>query len=91
MKKGQQVKITKISDEVFEGKHPNNINLGYEKVGILHNNIEIGYSIQVGSLVTSCVTEIIDENTYRTNNSIYKVVPYDKDYNVEVKFYKIKE
>ena len=82
MKKGTQVKITKLSDERFNNDHPNGINTGYEKCGTLLADIELGYSIRINNLTTSWITEIIDENTFRTKNSIYKVIPYNSDYKV---------
>lgn len=82
MKKGTQVKVTKLSDERFNNDHPNGINPGYEKCGTLLEDIELGYSIRINNLTTSWITEIIDENTFRTKNSIYKVIPYNSDYKV---------
>lgn len=79
MKKGDFVKITKISDERFNNNHPNNINEGYIKIGFLLDDIKLFESIHIGCLRTSYVEEILDENTFRTHNSIYKVVPFNSD------------
>lgn len=67
------VRITKLTDDVFNGKHPNKINVGYVKEGILWQAPIVGQSCCVGSLATSVVTEVIDENTFRTMNSTYKI------------------
>lgn len=77
MKKGDYVKIVKISDDVFNGNHPNYINTGYEQIGEVQKDITIGERFNVigknDYLSTSIVTAIIDDETFKTMNSTYKV------------------
>jgi len=72
-KKGDLVRVEKISDEVFNGKHPNEINVGYFTEGILYEDIFVEDCCYVGWLRTSPVVEIISEDTFKTMNSIYKL------------------
>ena len=76
-KKGDRVKIEKITDEQFNGIHPNGIDTGYYEYGVLQEDVEIGESCLVVDhfrfLHTSVVTEILSEDTFRTKNSIYKL------------------
>lgn len=69
--------LTKMSDDKFNGKHPNNIDEGYVSSGIITAKPIVGYSCVVGHLVTSIVTEIISENkkkiVFKTLNSTYKL------------------
>ena len=69
----KSVKITKIADEKFNGNHPNDINEGYSTTGLLLSDIEVGKPALIGSLRTSLVTGIIDDNQFRTMNSKYKI------------------
>ena len=83
-KKGDQVVLIKISDDKFNGNHPNGIIEGYTKVGKLINDVVIGDQILVVNntryLRTSEVTEIIDDITFKTENSTYKIeVLYEND------------
>ena len=75
------VKITKIEDD-FKGKHPNNINKGAIIGGLMLHPPKVGESFWVNTFATSTVVEIIDENTFRTLNSVYKI-----EYNGEVKIF----
>jgi len=68
-----KVRLTKLSDDKFNGFHPNNIQSGYIKEGLLFNKPLIGQSCIVGSFYTSEITEIIDDNTFKTLNSTYKI------------------
>lgn len=83
-KKGDQVVLIKISDDKFNGNHPNGIIEGYTTVGKLINDVVIGDQILVVNniryLRTSEVTEIIDDITFKTENSTYKIeVIYEND------------
>ena len=83
-KKGDRVVLTKISDDKFNGNHPNGIIEGYTRVGKLINDVVIGDQILVVNnthyLRTSEVTEIIDDITFKTENSTYKIeVIYEND------------
>ena len=76
-KKGDRVVLTKISDDKFDGNHPNGIIEGYTRVGKLINDVIIGDQVLVVNnthyLRTSEVTEIIDDITFKTENSTYKI------------------
>ena len=83
MKKGDKVVITKLSDDVFNGNHPNMINEGYQTIGIINELPEVGKRFLLTGLYlnsylhTSVVTEIIDEKTFKTENSTYKLDLYN--------------
>jgi hypothetical protein len=71
--------ITKLSDDKFNGQHPNDINNGYTETINVEElpSIEVGVSYYFGSLRTSTVTEIIsqtdDKIEFKTINSTYVV------------------
>lgn len=69
----RKARIIKLTDDKFNGRHPNKINVGYEKEGILFQPPIVGQSCCVGSLCTSVVTEVIDDSTFKTLNSTYKI------------------
>lgn len=78
IQKNSKVKITKISDDKFNGKHPNNINEGFNTTGILYNYPTIDTCCYIGSLRTSLVTEILESDSeksliFKTLNSTYKI------------------
>ena len=71
-----KVKLVKLRE--YEGAlYPNNIKTGHEVIGYIENYPKVGESFEVyydGTKVfsTSLVQEIIDDNTFRTYNSIYQ-------------------
>ncbi len=72
------VKITKISDDRFDGLHPNGINTGHVSSGKLLESITVGLGTFIGrSFYTSNVTKIIDKNHFKTLNSTYKIEKYE--------------
>ena len=73
-----KITLTKLKDTRFSGNHPNGINKGYTYTGNMHDKPVVGKSFQVGSLATSTVTRIIDETTFETLNSIYKITYHEK-------------
>lgn len=76
MEKNQflKVKLTKISDDYFNGKHPNNINAGYIKEGYTPKLPTKGEHFSVGILSTSTVTEELnDDMIFKTSYSTYKL------------------
>lgn len=79
IKPGIKVRITKLKDEVFDGNHPNGIQEGYVKEGILWQAPEVGVSCRLDNFRTSVVTEIIDETIFKTRNSTYKIEKLSKD------------
>lgn len=76
--KGKLVKLTKISDHIFGNKHPNNINTGYIKIGIEMYPPKVGISYYLTNFHTSVVTKIINETTFITLNSTYKIEYLDE-------------
>ncbi len=76
--KGKKITITKCNDDKFEGNHPNGIDKGYSRTGVVENEIEIGkpfivtYPDRLGHFQTSRVTEILD-NQIKTLNSTYNI------------------
>jgi hypothetical protein len=66
--------LTKLKDNKFDNNHPNNINEGYISKGTVYQEPEVGKRCTVGDLRTSTVTEIIDDNTFKTLNSTYSII-----------------
>ena len=65
-------------DNLLEGSHPNNINVGYEKEGLYQGQTPVvGQSFYVlgydgRMLATSAVEEILSPTRFRTHNSVYE-------------------
>jgi len=81
----RRAKISKIED-YFEGGHPN-IQTGFERYGFEKNPPKVGESYKLYidklspyGLFTTPVTDIIDETTFKTRNSLYKL-EYEEDIN----------
>jgi hypothetical protein len=78
---GVTIRLTKLKDTKFDGKHPNHINEGYTKEGMI--NVEKSNEHQCFLIIkgdrffnTSQVVEIEEQEGYdlvHTLNSIYKV------------------
>lgn len=68
----KNVKITKVEDK-YEGLHPNGINPGYTKTGYATGDVIVGSCAFIGTLRTSTVQEIIDQNTFRTKSGKYAI------------------
>jgi len=67
-----KIKLEKLS-ELPDAKHPNNIEVGHVTEGKFNGEPQIGEAFWVGfHWRTSVVTEIINENTFKTCNSIYR-------------------
>ena len=83
MKKGKKVILTKISDDYFGGNHPNGIYQGHTIVGTVKDDLVIGERFTVNNfknyLHTSRVKEIIDENTFKTEYSTYRIDYLNED------------
>ncbi len=59
-------------EEVQDAKYPNNKEVGYMKIGKLIESPVVGKPFYVGyAFRTSKVMEIINEDTFKTQNSIY--------------------
>ncbi len=83
---GHQYKIIKLSDDVFDGDHPNGVYAGFTVTGVFEQKPTVGESFRIcstkyynESLTTSEVIEIIDEFTFKTMNSTYKLIKVDED------------
>lgn len=73
-------RIEKVSDDVFNGQHPNLIDEGFFVIGYFKFPPCVGERFFIQSptsredcLTTSTVTEIIDDETFKTNNSTYSL------------------
>ncbi len=74
------VKITKLTDDVFNGNHPNGIYEGHTVKGTEINPPKVGDRYEVvdfnsmsNRISTSIVKEIIDKNTIKTTYSTYRI------------------
>ena len=80
-------KLIKLSDDVFNGKHPNGIIEGLEYEGQFQNKPQIGKRFHFGTdadhprehLFTSTVTHIINKEVFKTKNSTYKLEKIKKN------------
>ncbi len=77
MEKIKLIKIEELKDAIVKNNKPE----GYSKEGMLHWPPVVGESfylfsdsIMEANLRTSTVTEIIDEDTFKTLNSVYKII-----------------
>lgn len=70
-----KIKITKLK-EAENPLHPKNIEEGYETIKTIEPSMfrepVVGQCFMVGGFRSSTVQEIIDKNTFRTYNSIYR-------------------
>jgi hypothetical protein len=67
-----EITLKKIK-ELPDATHPNNKEVGYIQVGEFVADPKVGEPFYVGDRFrTSRVKEIIDANTFKTHNSIYK-------------------
>lgn len=79
----ERVKLIKI-EELETAEVPNNIEVGYEKEDYMIQEPMVGNTFYLyksklhPSWITSTVTEIIDKNTFKTLNSIYKIIREDE-------------
>lgn len=85
--KNQRIILTKLSDDVFEGKHPNGYYAGCTRLGAVLSPPVVGEKYYVmgrhlgDTFQTSVVTEIVsitnDEIIFKTQNSTYKIEKYE--------------
>lgn len=70
-----KIKITKIR-ELENALHPNNIEVGSERIKEMPDELfrrpQVGLPFYAGMFRTSVVQEIIDNNTFKTHNSVYR-------------------
>ncbi len=72
----QKYRLTKLSDDRFDGLHPNGINKGYTKNGnrIHPEKPTKGKIFWLDNMNTSVVTEEMnDDGIFKTRNSTYKL------------------
>ena len=70
----QKVRLEKLSDDTFNGIHPNGINTGYTRIGYINKMPTLGERFYIdGTFSTSPVVSIIDNNTFKTTYSTYKI------------------
>lgn len=73
-------RLSKVEDTKFNGEHPNGIDEGFMMEGTFREVPTVDESFVLDDpntgrcLRTSRVTEIIDETTFRTRNSIYRLI-----------------
>ena len=75
------IKLTKLQ-ELPDATHPNNIEVGYEKTLYVDKVFKPMKGVRFPPMSywsTSIVTEIIDENTFKTLNSVYKLEVLDEN------------
>jgi len=77
MRQLQTAKITKLSDDKFEGQHPNFIDEGYVKEGVFIEVPKVGDNFYLHDFRTSIVKEIMSQTEkeiiFKTENSTYKL------------------
>ena len=67
------IKLYKVS-EVDQPVVPNNMPVGYERIGLMTELPKVGESFCLPPMFyTSTVLEIVDAETFKTKNSIYKI------------------
>lgn len=75
--KGKKVRVVKLTDDKFNGEHPNGIYEGSERVGYPTEELEVGKRFYISTntnwFMTSLVTEIVDDKTFKTENSTYSI------------------
>lgn len=68
-----KIRLTKLK-EVDDPTHPNNIEEGYFREGLMVADPEVGKPFIVGfNFKTSIVREVMEDNKFRTLNSIYQI------------------
>jgi hypothetical protein len=69
-----KIKLIKLNDNMFNGKHPNNINEGFTREGVMIYPPTIGEAFWLESFHTSVVTKIVSDDTFQTLNSTYRII-----------------
>ena len=77
-----KVKITKL-EELNNAVHPNNIPVGFEKIVEVNKwdwkKPKVGEHFILGGFYSSIVQEILENNTFKTFNSIYQYEILEKN------------
>ena len=78
----EKVRVVKL-EEREDAEVPNNKEIGYEKIGTPYGPPKVGECFLMatyrGYWTTSIVTEILSEDTFKTKNSIYKIIPIENE------------
>ncbi len=69
----KRIKLTKISDDEFNGQHPNGINEGYTKTGDMLVPPTVGERFWLGRFSTSPVVKVISKTKFKTVYSTYQI------------------
>lgn len=70
----KKVKLTKLSDDHFNGNHPNSIYKGFNKIGIINELPKINERFYLDSFNTSpVIEELNEEGIFKTTYSTYKL------------------
>lgn len=87
MKKGDAILLTKLTDDEFNGLHPNGIYAGYSMLGVFPGNPVLMERYTIPGkhmhdwLKTSIVTSILEDTEdfliFKTRNSTYKIEKYN--------------
>lgn len=78
----KKYRLTKLSDDMFEGKHPNFVYAGRYEEGHITSQPKVGERFLFGTgldhprnhLLTSIVTEILEDGKFKTINSTYQLI-----------------
>ena len=79
-----KVILKKLSDDRFEGKHPNDVFEGHVEIGYMIKEPKVGdrFGLFIDKktpvFITSIVTSILDNCTFQTINSTYKYTQIDE-------------
>lgn len=80
-------KLVKLKDEKFNGLHPNGIFEGDTRIGHISKKPIVGERYHFGTgldhpknhLWTSTVIELLNDNKFRTRNSIYELIEIEEE------------
>jgi hypothetical protein len=71
--KVETYKLEKLSDDKFNGNHPNGVYAGYKTKGIVSEMPKVGECFYIHTFRSSTVTEILKDGAFKTLNSSYKL------------------
>ncbi len=71
----KMVRLIKLSDDHFNGVHPNGIDAGHVAMGFISKGPVVGERFYIGfEFSTSVVQKIINEDTFKTLYSTYRII-----------------
>ena len=78
----KKYKLIKLSDDMFDGNHPNFVYAGRYEEGHINSHPKVGERFHFGTgldhprnhLLTSTVTEILENGKFKTINSTYQLL-----------------